>query len=152
MRKIILTLLFTLTITPCLADESTSSSDIQSLNNALTNCQQEFIKQEQICPEKWSMKCYDFLMELNHNTQNCYIEVAQKIFSKYYNQDNETTQKKLQKFVSYTYEQYLFLYNDNIFCTKNNCGLSPYLYSEYTTTQMLENYLKKALNAVEFRQ
>ena len=50
--------------------------------------------------------------------------------------------------VKFIYNQYLFVYSETSYCKKNNCGVSPYLYSEYATTQQLSDYIAKLITYI----
>ncbi len=150
MKKLLILTAFLLSSSSVLALDDTDS--ITTLNKQITECRQEFLTKEQECPESWSMKCYDYLINLNHQTQNCYLKIANEIYQKHYSQNVQKAESNLKNYVKLTYEQYLRTYSETDFCIQNNCGISPYLYSEYATTQTLEFYINKLLNFIKANQ
>lgn len=138
----------------CFTDNVWAGDNLKTykVEQSIKECTEIFQKEEQQCTDKWSMRCYDYLMSLNYKTQKCYVKIMADVFSEFYGQDKEEASEKANKYVKFMREQYLFIYGDTIYCRKNNCGISPYLYSEYATTQALENYVTKAINAVRSRQ
>ena len=117
----------------------------------LYQCQKKYIQEKKECTETWSMKCYDFLINANKNAQRCYKDEAVKVLTKFYNLSEQDAQNKIDKYVNFIYDEYLFLYNDTNYCKQNNCGVSPYLYSEHTTTQELYDYIYKMIKSVSAR-
>ena len=111
-------------------------------------CQEKYIQKRQECTETWSIKCYDFLTNINKEAQQCYKSTAIKILTQFYNLSEKDAQAKIDKYISFIYDEYLFLYNNTNYCKQNNCGVSPYLYSEYTTTQELYDYIYKMIKSV----
>ena len=111
-------------------------------------CQEIYMQKKKDCTETWSMKCYDFLININKKAQQCYKDEAVKVLTQFYNLSEQDAQNKIDKYVSFIYDEYLFLYNNTNYCKQNNCGVSPYLYSEYTTTQELYNYVYKMIKSV----
>lgn len=150
MKKILILVLLLLNISPSQALDNPQSSDI--LSNQANKCRENFLTKEQECPDSWSTKCYDYLINLNQQTQNCYIKIANEIYQKHYNQNAQKVQNDLKNYVKLTYEQYLRTYSETDFCIQNNCGISPYLYSEYATTQVVEFYINKLLNSIKANQ
>ena len=111
-------------------------------------CTEEYTLKKQECSETWSMKCYNFLTDINKKAQQCYKNTAIKILTQFYNLPEKDAKIKIDKYTDFIYNEYLFLYNDTSYCKQNNCGVSPYLYSEYTTTQELYNYVYKMIKSV----
>lgn len=124
-------------------------SRLNELKNNFNTCNKEFDISIKSCDERWNYKCHNFLTNANQNTQKCYIEVAKELFLLYYNQDNIKTQKLFEEIRSFTYNNYLFIYQENNYCQKNNCGISPYLHSEYATTYTIKDYINKAFLTIE---
>jgi len=127
---------------------NTTSKKIKIIEQNFTQCANFFESEEQKCPELWSIKCYNHLMQAHKNIQRCYKKVAVELFYNYYNLTEKKAKEKvnaLQKVIS---EQYTFIYNENTYCRKNNCGVSLNLYSEYATTQELYNYINKIITFV----
>ncbi len=128
-----------------------AQNTIGTYKKALNKCYDDFIEQERQCPEKGSFKCYDFLTGLNQKTQQCIKNVGIQILQQYYALSEKDAQDKLNQFNQLIYNHYLFIYNDSSYCMKNNCGVSPYLNSEYTTTQALNDYAQKMINTISAR-
>ncbi len=128
-----------------------AQNSISDYEKELFRCHHDFIKKEQECPEKGSFKCHDFLMNLNQETQKCIKGVGVQILQKFYALSEGTAQNKLNDFSRFIYDNYLFVSNNTIYCTQNNCGGSPYLNSEYTTTQALNDYVQKMINTIASR-
>lgn len=124
----------------------------QRIEQSIKECAEIFQKEEQKCTDKWSMRCYDYLMSLNYKTQKCYVKIMTDIFSEFYGQDKEKASEKANEYINFMREQYMFIYGDTNYCRKNNCGISPYLYSEYATTQALENHVIRAIRVVKSHQ
>jgi hypothetical protein len=143
---VFLNLVFALNINLAKAD---NLDKFNELKNNFNICNKEFDTGIKSCDEKWSTKCYNVLTNVNKNTQKCYINVAKELFLLYYNQDNIKTQKMFDEIRSFTYNKYLFIYQENNYCQKNNCGISPYLHSEYATTYAIKNYIDKTFLAIE---
>ena len=114
----------------------------------LYQCQEKYVQQKKECIETWRVKCYDFLTKANKEAQNCYKKSAVKILTQFYNLSEDDAKIKIDKYVKFIYDEYLFLYNDTNYCKQNSCGISPYLYSEYTTTQELYDYVSKMIKSV----
>ena len=137
--------IFTLTL---LFSFNVCADILNEFEKELSSCQDKYKLKKQECTETWSMKCYDFLINANKNAQRCYKDEAVKVLTKFYNLSEQDAQNKIDKYVNFIYDEYLFLYNDTNYCKQNNCGVSPYLYSEYTTTQELYNYVYKMIKSV----
>ena len=127
-------------------------TSIDNLKEQYTECGKIFEQEKQKCQESWSMKCFDYLISLNHKTQDCYIKIAKKMFTKFYGQSEDRTVKQMTEYINFMYEQYLFIYGNTNFCKKNNCGISPYLYSEYAATYAVKDYIFKAITAIDIRE
>ena len=121
---------------------------LNEFEKELSSCQDKYTLKKQKCTETWSMKCYNFLTDINKEMQLCYKNAAVKILTQFYNVSEKDAQNKIDTYVSFIYDEYLFLYNNTNYCKQNNCGVSPYLYSEYTTTQELYNYVYKMIKSV----
>lgn len=147
MKKI---LLFLTALICCITDVYAKDdiTYINKISDEVKNCSQQFETKEQECPDSWSMQCYNHLMKANQDTQNCYQKTAVQIFEKFYELSNEEANKKIDEYKNFIYNQYSFIYSETNFCKKNNCGVSPYLYSEYATTQELQFYLNKILGSI----
>lgn len=124
------------------------SSSINKLDDDFIKCSDEFTKQSTTCPETWSMKCYNFLIDLHHKTRDCYKDVGEIIITEYYNLSDREARERLNQYDNYMYDNYLFVYNETNYCRKNNCGVSPYLYSEYATTEALKNYISTIIRSI----
>lgn len=94
------------------------------------------------------MKCYNFLTDLHHKTQECYKDVGIKVLREYYNLSDKEAKERLNQYGDYIYNNYLFIYNNNEYCLQNNCGVSPYLYSEYALTEAMRDYISTMIKAV----
>ncbi len=128
-----------------------TETTIDTLERDFINCSNAFKKMEQKCPESWSMKCYDHLMSAHKTTQQCFRKTAIELFEKFYGLSNSEAQKKIDDFNKFIYDQYLFIFSETDFCKKNNCGISLYLYSEYTTTEQLQYYVNKIIRSISAR-
>ena len=133
------------------AKEDISTSDIGSIIKEFEHCTELFQSDEQKCPETWTMKCYNHLLSAHGMVQKCYKDVAVKLFEKFYGLSLKEASKKIDEYNKFTYNQYLFIYNDTSYCKQNNCGVSPYLYSEYATTQNMQNYIQRIIKSVDAR-
>lgn len=148
MKKIItFTFLYTIICSNVFATEKY----INTLEKEFINCATTFEEQEQKCPESWSMKCYDHLMSTHKTTQQCFRNVAVKLFEKFYGLSDNEAQKKFDDFNKFIYDQYFFIFSETNFCKKNNCGISLDLYSEYTTTEQLRYYVNKIIRSISAR-
>ena len=88
-------------------------------------------------------------MELNKNTQQCYINIAKELFWVYYNLEEIKTEQMFNKIKSFTYNNHLYIYQENNYCKTNNCGISSYLHSEYATTYAIKDYIEKTFFTIE---
>lgn len=127
-------------------------NNVEALGNRIDKCRDTFLKNEKECPESWSMRCYNHLITVNQQAQNCYTDTAKNIFHTYYSEHEKEALEKLKEFQNLIYNHYLFIYENTDYCTKNNCGVSPHLYSEYATTIAMQDYLITALKSIEARQ
>lgn len=123
-------------------------SSINKIDDSLAKCLDDFTKQSKECSETWSMKCYNFLTDLHHKTRECYKDVGIKVLREYYNLSDKEAKERLNQYGDYIYNSYLFIYNNNEYCLQNNCGVSPYLYSEYATTEAMRDYISTMIKAV----
>ena len=96
-------------------------------------------------------KCYYSLMKANQNTQKCYKKIAVDLFETYYGLSQNEAEKKFDSFSKFIYEQYLYVFSETDYCQRNNCGISLYLYSEYTTTEELQTYISKIIGSISAR-
>ena len=90
-------------------------------------------------------------MSAHKSTQQCFRKTAIELFEKFYGLSNSEAQKKIDDFNKFIYDQYLFIFSETDFCKKNNCGISLYLYSEYTTTEQLQYYVNKIIRSISAR-
>lgn len=90
-------------------------------------------------------------MDTHKNTQNCYKEIAVSLFTKFYSQPEDKAEQRFNDFNKFIYDQYLFVFSETDYCKKNNCGIAPYLYSEYATTKQLHFYVNKIIRSVASR-
>ncbi len=118
---------------------------IKYLKQKFTECSTTFETEEKKCPETWSMKCHNYLIQAHKNVQLCYKKIAIDLFYSYYNLPKSDAEKRIDTFQKFIYKQYSFIYNESSYCKKNNCGVSVYLYNEYATTQELYNYIAKMI-------
>ena len=133
---------------------TTQAKEIKSIKDyekELSHCVDTFVLAEQKCSEKGSMECYDFLMSLHKKTQQCLKHTGTQILKQFYALSEQEAEDKLNKFSQFMYDNYLFLYNDTSYCQQNNCGVSPYLNSEYTTTKELDDYIHQMINSISAR-
>ena len=121
---------------------------LNNFEKELSACKKEYDLKKQECSETWSVKCYDFLTNINKNAQQCYENTAIKVLTHFYDLSEKDAKTKTDRYLRFIYDEYLFLYNNTSYCLQNNCGVSPYLYSEYTTTQELYNYVYKMIKSV----
>ena len=128
--------------------QAETSNFVSDYEKELANCLENYKQQQKQCSETWSMKCYNLLTKINQNARLCYKNTATTILTKFYNLSNKEAQTKIDQYVSFIYNEYLFVYNNTDYCVENNCGVSPYLYSEYTTTQELYEYVYKMIKSV----
>lgn len=133
------------------AKEDISASDIDSFMKEFEHCTELFQSDEQKCPETWTMKCYNHLLSAHGMIQKCYKNVAVKLFEKFYGLSSEEASTKIDEYNKFIYNQYLFIYNDTSYCKQNNCGVSPYLYSEYATTQSIQDYIQRIIKSIDAR-
>ena len=152
MNKNLLIIVFFLLLSSNVDATEKDITSIDSLKKQYAECGKIFEQEKQKCQESWSMKCFDYLISLNHKTQDCYVNIAKKMFTKFYGQSEDKTVKQMAEYINFMYEQYLFIYGDTNFCKKNNCGISPYLYSEYAATYAIKDYIFKAMKIVDIRQ
>ncbi len=127
------------------------SSELDNIERKYELCLKEFEKKDAECPETWSMKCYNFLMNAHKDLQICYKDVARSLFVKYYGLTTEEAEKKFDDYSKFIYSQYAFIYGESNFCKKNNCGVSVYLYSEYATSHELDAYVNKIIKNISAR-
>lgn len=134
------------------ADEKNLSPKLDTFYKNFDECQSLFDIKKQKCSESGSFKCYDYLTALHHEVQKCYVDIGIDLFKKFYNLKDEAAKEKLSKIITFAYDNYLFIYAETNFCNENNCGISPYLYSEYATTALLKDYIEHILSAIAARQ
>lgn len=116
--------------------------------NRLDYCTAIEDKADKECSENLSMKCYNHHMRMQKNIQNCYKELAVELFENFYGLSETKAIKQFDTYSKFIYNQYLFIYSETSYCKKNNCGVSPYLYSEYATTQQLGDYITKLITYI----
>lgn len=134
------------------ADEKNLSPKVDTFYKSFKECQSLFDIKKQKCPESGSFNCYDYLTTLHHEVQKCYVDIGIDLFTKFYNVKDEAAKEKLSKFITFAYDNYLFIYAETNFCNENKCGISPYLYSEYATTELLKDYIGRILSSITARQ
>lgn len=135
-----------------LADEKNLSQKLDAFYKRFGECQSLFDVEKQKCSESGSFNCYDHLTALHHDVQKCYVDIGIDLFTKFYNLKDKTAREKLNKFITFAYDNYLFIYAETNFCNENKCGISPYLYSEYATTEWLKDYIGRMLSSITARQ
>lgn len=116
--------------------------------NKLNNCTAIEENADKECSEKWSMKCYNHRMIIQKNIQQCYKELTVELFENFYGLPETKAIEQFDTYSKFIYNQYLFVYSETSYCKKNNCGVSPYLYSEYATTQQLSDYIAKLITYI----
>lgn len=131
-----------------LANPMNSTSKIKALKQDVVNCTNVFENEEKKCPELWNIKCYNHLMHTHKNTQQCYKKIAIDLFQNYYSLSKTDAETRFDTIQNVIHNQYLFIYNENDYCKKSNCGVSSNLYSEYATTQALYNYINKIITFI----
>ncbi len=134
------------------ADEKNLSQKLEPFYKSFGECQRLFDVKKQRCSESGSFKCYNYLTALHHEVQKNYVDIGIDLFAEFYNLEDEAAQEKLSKFITVAYDNYLFIYAETNFCRGNNCGISPYLYSEYATTELLKDYIGRILSSITARQ
>ena len=117
----------------------------------LAHCTAMGERVEQRCQEKWSIKCYNYRMQTQKNIQQCYKEIAVDLFENFYGLSEIKAKEQFDVYNKFIYNQYLFVFLEMKYCQQNNCGVSPYLYSEYATTQEMHNYVNKIIGAISAR-
>ncbi len=131
-----------------LLSNSAFAQDKEGIEKEIKQCTNTFIQKEATCPEKWSIKCYEFLINANQQAQACYKNIMIELLIKFYGLSEQDAKNKIDKYSQSHYDENLFLYNDTLYCKQNNCGVSPYLYSEYTTTKEIQIYLTRMLKSI----
>lgn len=155
MKKSFLSFVFAMSVLLVLnvfAEEENLSQKVNPLYMGFDECQRLFDVKKQRCSESGSFECYDYLTALHREVQKCYVDIGIDLFTEFYNLKNETAREKLNQFVTFAYENYLFIYAETNFCNENECGISPYLYSEYATTELLKDYVERILSSIAARQ
>lgn len=148
MKKIIFSIFLCCIVSQAFAKKN-NVEYLAQLQNDFTKCSETFYIKSEQCSDTGSMKCYKFLTELHKSTQNCYTEVAKRIFLKFYNLDEQQANQKIEDFASSIYKNYFYIYQENNYCRANNCGISAFLYSEYATTFALKDYIDMMFTALE---
>ena len=146
---LILSLFFVLSVNT--QAEIYHGSDIAAAKKQFSQCADVFKNEQKECPDSWRMKCYSHLMTTNRNAQKCYKKIALNLFEKYYGLSTEEATEKVDNFSKFIYEQYLYIFSETDYCKQNNCGVSLYLYSEYTTTEELQIYVGKIIGSISSR-
>lgn len=111
----------------------------------LDNCAVPEENSDKKCSEEWSMECYNHRMKIQKNIQQCYKELAVELFENFFGLPETKAIEQFDTYSKFIYNQYFFIYGETNYCKKNNCGVSPYLYSEYATTQQLNDYITKII-------
>ena len=121
---------------------------IKDLKQKLIKCSDIYEEQEQKCSAFLGLQCYNHLMQAHRDVRQCYKQIAIELFNKFYGLPENDAERKYDIFQKFMYDKYLFIYTENNYCKKNNCGVSVYLYTEYATTQGLYNYIDKIISYV----
>ena len=132
-------------------DVAAESQKIEDIKQSFVLCSELFEQEKEKCPDSWSMKCYNHLMNTHKHTQECYKKIALNLFENYYGLTKDEAKNKFDNFSRFIYEQYLYIFAETDYCKKNNCGMSLYLYSENTTTEEIHNYVSKIIGSVSAR-
>ena len=124
---------------------------IENFNQAFTACSDAFEKSEQECPELWSMRCFDHLMAAHKTVQQCYKNIAVKLFNEYYGLSVTDAENRFDEYNKFIYDEYIFIFAETNSCKKENCGVSVDLYAEYAATQELHHYINKIIGSISAR-
>lgn len=153
MRKFFAALVLLLICFDCANSSAETNNDkgkINELEQKFIYCGTELEKKEQSCEEYFSTKCHYIFIDLNKKVQQCYKQILQEIFVSYYDLDAKSAEEKINTFTSFIYDEYFFMYTESKYC-KENCGIAPYLYSEYATTYSLQTYIDKTIDELKSR-
>lgn len=121
---------------------------LSAFSHRLEACSNTLETEYKNCPETWTMKCYDQLMEAHRNVQKCYKQITVDLFVTFYDISQDDAETRFDTFKNFIFKQYFFVFADTNFCKKNNCGISLYHYSENATTQQLHDYITKIIGSV----
>lgn len=131
------------------AAEKIDKKQITKYKNQFKQCLNEYQKNIEHCPEDGFVKCHNYKISVSHATQSCYKNIVANIFTKFYSLSSKDASEKIDGFTKYIHDQYFFVIAGLDYCKQNNCGTSVNLYSEYATTQALEDYANKAILTLE---
>lgn len=91
------------------------------------------------------------MMDALAKTRRCYEQLSSKILTEFYDQTPQKAKQRTEEFSSFMYNQYLFVFADTEFCTKNNCGLSVYYNAQYNTTvHALPDYISRMIDSIRY--
>lgn len=133
------------------SNKAYTKDQIKILDQTFHKCSATFNRMEQECPEFSSMRCFNHLMKANLDTQLCYKNIAVQLFQKYYGLSLKESEKRFDEYHQFVYNQYLFIFSETTFCKKENCGISIDLYTQYTTTREMYNYIDKIIGSISAR-
>ena len=71
MKRSLLAIVFYLLVTGNVDAAEKDMRLVDELGKDYNECGKFFAHEKHKCPESWSMKCYDYLISLNHKTQDC---------------------------------------------------------------------------------
>lgn len=121
---------------------------VKNFETAIAQCSDTFQIEDKQCSETWSIKCHNYRMQANRNVQKCYKKIALDLFVNFYGLSETEAQERFDSFSNFIYNQYLFVFSETKYCKENNCGTSLYLYSEYATTQELQQYVNRIISSI----
>lgn len=133
------------------SDKAYTKDQIKILDQTFHECSATYNKLEHECPEFSSMRCFNHLMKANLDTQQCYKNVALQLFQTYYGLSFSDSEKRFDDYHQFIYNQYLFIFAETTFCKKENCGISIDLYTQFTTTKEIYNYIDKIIGSISAR-
>lgn len=131
-----------------MAIQAQAGENAEKIQIQARKCYTSFQEKEQKCPDTWSMKCYNYLLSAHKDTQECYKKIATALLRQFYDLSASEAENKFDEYDDFIHRQYLFIFNDSTYCKQNNCGVSPYLYSEYAATQNIQNYVDRIIQVV----
>jgi hypothetical protein len=134
-----------------ISTKTLAMEDFSTFDQKIMDCSVALENEYTDCPETWSVKCYDKLMETNHTTQECYKKIAVDLFVKFYGLSSDVAAERFDAFHKSIYDQYFFVFSKTNYCKENNCGIGLHLYSEYTTTEQLRYYVNKIIRSLSAR-
>lgn len=134
------------------ADINSDSKLLDQYEKQLAQCSENFEKLKINAPIQDSMtKNYYYMMDALAKTRTCYEQLSSKILTEFYDQTPQKAKQRTEEFSSFMYNQYLFVFADTEFCTKNNCGLSVYYNAQYNTTvHALPDYISRMIDSIRY--